>query len=231
MTTHEEQQKAWEGEHARPHVLHQMDSVEPSSGVVEFAKFLQKNGVARGKGIEMGCGKGRNVIWLAGEGYEMYGLDFSANAIAEAKRRGESAGTSATFVQHDATVRWPYGGGEFDIAIDCFASTDIESREGRAFAVSEMYRILKPGGYLLSYVLSTDDEFHKEMILKSPADEKNAFVHPGGKFEKTFDADEVDDLYGSFEKVVQRRIDKTAEFHGKPYACLHFWTVFRKPLH
>jgi hypothetical protein len=90
--------------------------------------------------------------------------------------------------------------------------------------------VLRPGGYLLSYLLSTDDEFHKEMIEKSPAQEKNAFVHATGKFEKTFDAEEVAELHRNFKKIVQRRIDKTADFGGRKYRCLHFWTVFQKPI-
>jgi SAM-dependent methyltransferase len=129
----------------------------------------------------------------------------------------------------DATVPWDYPDDSFDFGVDCFASTDIESEEGSAAAVREMRRVLKPGGYLLAYLLSTDDEFHKEMIEKSPASEKHAFHHPTGKFERTFDEADVRAQYKDFEVVKWERVEKTAEFNGKGYACKHFWVVFRKP--
>jgi SAM-dependent methyltransferase len=223
--THEEQQRIWDEEHRNPKVLLQMDSEEVSSGVKKFWEFLQTLSQENLKGLEMGCGKGRNVIGLAQKGIEMHGFDFSPNAIQEAKRRAEVAGAStAYFNVLDATMPWSYESDSFDFGIDCF-----ESPEGRIFAISEFHRVLKPGAYLLSYLLSTDDEFHKEMIKISPVEERNAFLHPGThKFEKTFDEVEVSELYKDFRVVQMERVEKTAEFFGKPYNCKHFWAVLQK---
>lgn len=230
MITHEEQQKIWDEEHRHPHVLKQMDSDEPSGGVVKFHAFLKERGILHGKGVEMGCGKGRNVIWLAQKGYDMSGFDFSPHAIVEAARRAEGAkiaGHTAFGVQ-DATELWPYGSDEFDFGVDCFATTDIESPEGRRFAVQEMHRVLKPGTFLLAYLLSTDDEFHKTMVKESPSGERNAFLHTTGKFEKTFDEQDVVDLYRGWRVIQKERISKKAEFSGREYNCLHFWIVLQK---
>lgn len=228
MTTHDEQQRIWDEEHARPNVLLQMDSDKSSSGVVAFVEFLRSRGIDHAKGLEMGCGKGRNVIGLAREGYEMTGFDFSVNAIEEARRRAAAAGVGALFVHADATVAWPFASNSLDFGLDCFASTDIESGSGRKFAIGEMHRVLKPSGYLLAYLLSTDDEFHKEMNVTSPAKERNAFLHPTGKFEKTYDEEDIAEVFSLFEIIEKKRIEKTAEFHGKKYDCHHFWIVFRK---
>ena len=227
--THEDQQRIWDEEHKHPKVLLQMDSEDGSGGVKKFWDFLSQSGAKNLKGLEMGCGKGRNVIWLASQGVDMYGFDFSPAAIEEATRRAEKAGaTSAHFDVMDATREWKYDSDSFDFAIDCFASTDIESPEGRAFAISELHRVLKSGGYLLAYLLSTDDEFHKEMIIESPAEQANAFHHATGKFEKTFDEEELKEIYRDFKVVKWERIDKTAQFNGKDYACKHFWLVLSK---
>lgn len=229
--SHEDQRRIWEEEHKKPQVLLQMDSEKPSSGVQKFWTYLVEQGCGRARGIEMGCGKGRNVIGLAKEGVEMHGFDFSPSAIEEARSRAERAGAStAHFKVQDATETWDYESDSFDFGIDCFATTDIESAKGRAAAVREMYRVLKPGGLLLAYLLSTDDEFHKEMVTKQPAHERNAFHHSTGKFERTFDQGDIDTQYGAFETVVSERVEKTAEFFGKDYACRHFWVVLRKPL-
>jgi ubiquinone/menaquinone biosynthesis C-methylase UbiE len=228
--SHEEQRRIWEEEHSNPYVLKQMDSSEASSGVARFWDFLKdKNNAA---GIEIGCGKGRNVIWLAEQGADMHGLDFSSAAIAAAKKRAAEAGAgkSAAFLVQDVTEPWQLADNSFDFGIDCFATTDIESVEGRLFAMQEMRRVLKPGGYLLAYLLSTDDEFHKEMIRKSPAGERNAFLHPTtGKFEKTYDEKDIEDTFKGFDVVRKSRVAKTTEFFGKTYACLHHWIIFQKP--
>jgi len=231
MITHDKQQKIWDEEHHHPQVLKQMDSGEPSSGVVKFLGFLKENNLPHTTGLEMGCGKGRNVIWLAQQGLRVSGFDFSPYAIKEAKERGQRLGVSndASFFVQDATKPWPQESNQFDFGIDCFASTDIESPEGRTFAIREMCRVLKPNGYLLAYLLSPDDEFHKKMIQKSPAMEHNAFIHKTGKFEKVFDEEDIARLYKDFEVIRKERVNKTTEFFGKEYNCLHFWLILKKP--
>lgn len=161
----------------------------------------------------------------------MSGFDFSPKAITEAEERAATAGVAnkASFLVQDATKPWSYETDSFDFGIDCFATTDIESAEGRQFAINEMQRVIKPGGYLLAYLLSTEDEFHKQMIKVSPATERNAFLHPTtGKFEKTYDEQDIQETFKGFEVVVSERVAKTAEFFGKPYACLHHWVIFQK---
>jgi len=143
---HDKQRQLWDEEHRKPTALKAMDSHDPSNSVQKFWQFLVEGRYARAHGIEMGCGKGRNVIWLAKRGATMEGFDFSEVAIAEAKRRAEGINGVSLQVA-DATHGWPYESNYFDFGIDCFASTDIESSVGRTFALTEMKRVLKPGGY------------------------------------------------------------------------------------
>lgn len=227
--THEDQKRIWDEEHAHPLVLTQINSGDVSSGVEMLFDFLVANDAPHTSGIEMGCGKGRNSVWLAGKGIFMRAFDFSPTAIAEAKKRAAHTSSNPQFVVLDATQPWPYDSRSFDIGIDCFASTDIESSGGRRFAIQEMYRVLKPGGHVLAYLLSTDDQYHRETTLNSPADERGAFLHPlTGKFEKTFDNAEIAKLYTGFALIQQRELHKQTEFFGKPYECINIWSVFRK---
>jgi ubiquinone/menaquinone biosynthesis C-methylase UbiE len=231
--SHREQQEIWEKEHDSPAVLLQMDSSDPSSGVKKFWQWLQKKDLHKNhlKGLEMGCGKGRSVIWLAKQGVSMSGFDFSSNAITTAKLRAKLAGVekNAKFIQQDATEPWSFASNSFDFVIDCFATTDIESVEGRQFATSEMTRVVKPNGYVLVYVMSTEDEFHKMMVKESPTSEENAFLHhTTGKFEKVFKRDEILALHKGLTLIVAERVPKTATFFSKDYKCNHHWMVFQK---
>lgn len=229
---HDKQKDLWEEEHKKPFVLLQMDQQDASGGVQKFFAWLTAKGPSQNlTGIEMGCGKGRNSIWLAKQGIKMVAFDFSENAVAEAKRRAKEAGIeeNVSFIVQDATKQWPFDEGQFNFAIDCFASTDIESPNGRAFARGEFTRVLKSEGFLLVYTLSTDDEFHKEMLEKHPAEEENSFIHPTtGKFEKVFDREELLNLYKDFECVEEQRVEKDTEFFGKKYHCKHFWLILKK---
>lgn len=231
--SHQDQKAIWEKEHAKPFSLLQMDSEEGSSGVVKFHDWLKtkKVDLKNIKAIELGCGKGRNVIWLAKQGISSTGIDFSKTAIEEARKRAERVGleNKTTFYYHDATTHWDFPDRSFDLVIDCFATTDIESVEGRKFAASEMVRILRPGGFLLSYLLSPQDEYHAQTIKESPAAEKGAFLHPKtGKFEKTFDLDEIEEMYKGVKLIEHERVAKVATFFEKPYKCLHHWCIFQK---
>ena len=231
--THEQQKERWNKEHKTPFALKQMDARKLSSGVKLFLEFLEKQHGKDLVGLEMGCGKGRNVVGLAHQKIisKMYGFDFSEVAIIEAKKRAAENGVTdkSEFDVMDAMELWKYDSDLFDFGIDCFASTDIESSMGRQFAVDQMHRVLKLEGVLLVYVMSTDDQFHKEMIQQSPAEEQNAFYNSGnGKFEKVFSEDELDRMYKKFRLVKSRRIEKTAEFFGKLYYCKHHWRIYKK---
>ena len=79
---HNKQRQLWENEHKQPFVLLQMDKKEASSGIKKFLSWLKaRNFQNNPAGIEMGCGKGRNSIWLAKQGIKMAAFDFSKNAM------------------------------------------------------------------------------------------------------------------------------------------------------
>lgn len=220
------QQQAWEDEHRTPHHLVQMDSRQASSGVIKFYEWLQTQKLLTPAStlVEMGCGKGRNTHWLQQQGLVATGFDFSAHAIKTAQERFPQP----EFTVADATQTWPWPDNNFDYGLDCFALTDVDSLEGRAFAVNEFARVIKPGGYLCAYLMSDEDQYHQQLITKSPvAEQPNAFLNPAGKFEKVFSETEIKALYQNWEIVAWERVKKQAKFHGKIYDCKHHWLVLQ----
>lgn len=232
--SHQEQKLAWEREHSQPSTLLQMQATKPSSSVVKFSQWLKDEAVSLNglKGLEVCCGKGRSAIWLATQGVQMVGLDFSQAAIKEAHTRASQAGVAemARFIVQDATKTYPLQEGSFDFAYDCFGSTDIESPEGRMAARDNTVRILKPGGFLMVYLLGTDSEYQDEMVATSPGPEAGSFIHPlSGKFEKAFTDDEVTHFYEQLELLHIEQISKTDVYDGKKYQAKHVYAVFQKP--
>ncbi|MEC2393697.1 SAM-dependent methyltransferase [Bacillus thuringiensis serovar shandongiensis] len=53
-----------------------------------LVSYIQKKSISKGKVLELGCGPGRNAIYLANEGFDVTAVDLSAEGIQWAKEKG-----------------------------------------------------------------------------------------------------------------------------------------------
>ncbi len=58
------------------------------------ARFLGREvaGVPPGRALDLGCGEGRNALWLAEQGWHVTGVDFSEVGLAKARRLAGARG-------------------------------------------------------------------------------------------------------------------------------------------
>ena len=112
----------------------------------ELLDFIEKN--PPGNAIDIGCGTGTNVITLAGAGWGVTGVDFAPRAIRIAKRKARKAGIGTALHVRNA-INLKDISGPFDLALDmgCFHSIG----DKKADYLSELDRILAPGGHWLMY--------------------------------------------------------------------------------
>jgi len=103
--------------------------------------------VAGERVLDIACGTGTSTAALAKRGATVIGLDFSAGMIAEAKRKRPKL----QFVEGDAQDL-PFGGEEFDAVTISFGLRNVKDPHR---ALSEMYRVLKPGGRVVVTEFST----------------------------------------------------------------------------
>lgn len=231
---HADQQRIWDAEHARPTVLMPMDEERPSGAVDQFYQYLESldDSQEYQDGFEIGCGKGRNVNWLAAQGLQVTGLDFSPAAINEAKRRASAQGiTTANFLLHDVVDPLPFANASQDFAMDCYASTDIEDPVGRRTARDEIVRVLRKKGLYLVCLMAETSEFHQMMVQKHPGEESGSFHHPeNGKFEKTFTDDEVDREFigNQFEVLLREHYKRETRFADDTYQTDQHVLILRK---
>ena len=47
-----------------------------------------------GRALDLACGEGRNVLWLAGRGWQVTAVDFSGVALAKGRHAAQAAGDS-----------------------------------------------------------------------------------------------------------------------------------------
>ena len=97
-----------------------------------------------GRAIEPGVGRGRNAIWLAGQGWDVTGYDIAKDALTAAQAAAAKAGARITTLEgnHDT---FDFGAGQWDLILCayCYMQPD-DPRWPVAFA-----RALKPGGVVV----------------------------------------------------------------------------------
>lgn len=111
----------------------------------DFATALRSLPVKKGaKVLDLGCGNGRVYELLKDLGAEYYGLDISERLIEHAEKNVPLG----HFTVGDM-LKTPYQDNEFDIVMSAATLHHIPGKEARNQALTEMYRITKPGGQIL----------------------------------------------------------------------------------
>jgi cyclopropane fatty-acyl-phospholipid synthase-like methyltransferase len=114
------------------------------------------------RAIDLGCGAGNYVIYLASKGFDVTGVDFSPTAINLAKKNAKSKGVDCSFIVADVTNDFPGFNQGFDFAYDWGLLHHVFP-EYRKTYVKNIYNLLNPKGKYLSLCFSEKDEgFERE---------------------------------------------------------------------
>lgn len=94
--------------------------------------------------LELGCGPGRNAVWLARQGAEVHALDLSDEALAWGRERAAAAGVEVRFERADVLRLQPPEAG-YDVVVDsgCFHHLPPHRR---VTYLALLRRALRPGG-------------------------------------------------------------------------------------
>jgi 2-polyprenyl-3-methyl-5-hydroxy-6-metoxy-1,4-benzoquinol methylase len=97
-----------------------------------------------GRAIDLGCGEGRNAIWLAECGWQVTAVDFSAAGLDRAARLAIERGVSVDWVRADLLDYQPAPGG-YDLVLVAYLHLPSSALAGvfRAAAAA-----VAPGGTL-----------------------------------------------------------------------------------
>lgn len=220
----------WNQEHSRGPGFKELAEESPSIAVTKFVDYLKSEGVPlQGKLLEVGCGLGRNTNWLAQQGFEVTGVDFSDVAIEKASKRAHELGTEVQYQVLDIASKLPFLDNSVDYVLDILTS-QLLTRQDRERYIREARRVLKPGGKLLLYTLDhTIDKEARRLIREYPGSEENSYVIPeSGLIEKTFSLEEIGELYGQLKIESSELIFYPSEFKGKIYDRYFWWVVLKK---
>ena len=88
-----------------------------------------------GRALDLGCGTGTNVIFLAQHGWDVTGIDFVPKAIASAKHKAQVANVTARLIEGDVTRLADLGvGGGYNLVFDLGCLHSIPDGRRDAYA-------------------------------------------------------------------------------------------------
>jgi 2-polyprenyl-3-methyl-5-hydroxy-6-metoxy-1,4-benzoquinol methylase len=186
--------RGWEDRYAG---AGQVWSGNPNAQLVAEASKLTP-----GTALDVGCGEGGDVIWLAGQGWHVTGADFSANGLARAAHHAEEAGVA------DRTDWWQVDARRFDA-------------EGRTWDLVTTHFLHPPGGEMVDVArrLTTAVAPGGHLLVVAHAPSEHLFAgHPESQRRAMFlAADLLPALPEGFEPVVVEQRPRTVTREGRTF--------------
>lgn len=175
----------------------------PGEHLIRFvAKNLYRRDRSKTRVLEVGCGPGANLWYLAREGFSAHGIDGSKTAVRQAQERLLLEGLKADVSVGDI-LKLPWPDGSFDAVIDveCLYVNDAEAMRS---ILAEIRRVLVPGGLLYSQTLTEDmaPAFAKPGPGRLEYLETGEGVQSGKGFMRLSDRRSISELYGAAFEVL-----------------------------
>lgn len=200
----------------------------PHQLVVSFALRTFKQG---GAILDLGCGAGRHLKFLAENGFEAYGCDYSSSGIKASQELLASANLKANF-EIASVDNLPYDDEFFDGLI-CFGVLYYNDKQSIQKAAGEIFRVLKKGSKALILVRNLEDyryekakKLSKYEVIIQENDEKRSAFKENDMPMYFFDKDEVKRVFYHFKNLEINRI--RTSFDNDIYADDDFVIICEK---
>ena len=107
--------------------------------------------------LDAGCGGGRNLVYFLRNGFKVYGVDRSATAIVQIKSLATELLNDIESDQFrvETVERMSFGNDTFDVVLSSAVLHFADDEEHWQSMVSEMWRVLKPGGMFFARLASS----------------------------------------------------------------------------
>ncbi len=101
--------------------------------------------LAPGRALDLGCGEGRNAVWLAEQGWTVTAVDFSDVGIGKGREMASKRGVEVTWVVEDLN-RYQPAELSFDLVIDFYIHIPPDQQKALLHRAAGA---VAPGGTLL----------------------------------------------------------------------------------
>jgi SAM-dependent methyltransferase len=116
---------------------------------------LEEAGEIQGSVLDVGCGTGENVLYLASRGHDAWGVDLAPLAIEIARRKSAERSIQGTFIVADVFDLRKLGR-SFDTVVDSGLLHIFPAEQRTGFAAS-LAEVLRSGGTYFVLGYSADD--------------------------------------------------------------------------
>ncbi|HEX6359820.1 class I SAM-dependent methyltransferase [Actinophytocola sp.] len=176
-----------------------------------LVSYLDRGVLGPGRALDLGCGPGRNAIYLASRGFQVDAVDLSMSAIAWGEERAREAGVDVRFLRGDAFAP-DYLDGQYDLIYDSGCLHHLPPHR-RVSYLDLVERRLVPGGHLGLTCFAVG-----EMGSEVPDDELYRDGTLGGGL--AFSADSLRWIFSELTEVELRPMSE------EPDASPHFGQTF-----
>jgi alkylated DNA repair protein alkB family protein 8 len=141
---------------------------KPWSYCLDFINSLRQNDIV----ADLGCGNGRHLFSCAERCSHVIGIDISQRFLRIIEKKLHHTSYRNISLIHGDVVQLPFADGTLDAVLFIASLHNIQGREHRRTALTEITRVLKPQGTALISVWSRwQDKFYrhflKEFIIRS----------------------------------------------------------------
>jgi ubiquinone/menaquinone biosynthesis C-methylase UbiE len=171
--------------------------------------------------LDVGSGRGLFAKQLAEAGFRVIGIDFESNIVRKTNENipGWNLQDKLKFVVGDA-LDIPFEDNSFDGVCDFGLMENLFQEDWDQYA-SEVYRVLKPGGYYLNTSFSSETQSFFEFNPK--ASSKKNFE----KYGVTYHFFSKDEMKGIFDKHLIP-VKQDIDFPDRPNEIALLETLFKK---
>jgi ubiquinone/menaquinone biosynthesis C-methylase UbiE len=174
---------------------------EPDEILVKAVKLLRKR-IAL-KVLDLGCGAGRHVVYMASQTFEAYGVDVSETGLKRTKEKLKANNLDASLVRCDMKFQ-PFIDSCFDVVI-CLNTIYHQRLKEIQQTISEVHRILKNKGlFLVNFHSKRSYRYGKGVKV-----EENTFMDEDGPEKGVLhhfvDEAELKQLFRNF-RIVKKRL-------------------------
>jgi ubiquinone/menaquinone biosynthesis C-methylase UbiE len=185
-----------------------------------FIKLLKQK--KANKILDLACGTGRHSIYLAKQGFRVIAMDSSSEALKILKKKIKGQNLEKNIiVQRGLLSKIPLKNSSVD-GIICTKSLSHGRLLQIKKSISEMYRVLKPKGLVLTDLLSIADpdfgkfkEIEPRTFLNTPVEEEIPHYYADRK--------DIKHLFSVFKKISikEKRVEASKFRPDKPFSVVY----------